>query len=66
MKNILSEKIQNWMDSFQKFDIDTPQVIEETEYLSAVRQFEEMMKNNYPFHHPLYVGQMSKQPHQQK
>lgn len=64
MKMSLSAGIQQWLDSFPKFELDSTQQINDKNYEKASEEFLERMKNNYPFHHPLYAGQMLKPPHQ--
>lgn len=60
----LHKKIQEWLESFPEFKMDETQRIDESEYKTAMETFANKMQNNYPFHHPLYVGQMLKPPHQ--
>ncbi|OGU56961.1 MAG: hypothetical protein A2X64_05715 [Ignavibacteria bacterium GWF2_33_9] len=62
--NKLSQKIQDWLDSFPEFEQDDTLNIPEEKYTEAAKLFIEKMSNNYPFQHPLYAGQMLKPPHQ--
>lgn len=64
MKNTLHDNIQKWLDSFPPFENDDTLKIDEIKYKTSSYEFLERMKNNYPFHHPLYAGQMLKPPHE--
>lgn len=54
-------KLDDWRTEFGEEELvgytDTPQIIE------IVDKLQELLKGNYPFHHPQYAGQMLKPPH---
>lgn len=52
-----------WLNSFEPFDIDESLSIDENKTNDIFNLLKEKLKNNYPFHHPCYVGQMLKPPH---
>lgn len=52
-----------WLNSFESFTIDDSLIIEEYKINKTFDLLKEKLKNNYPFHHPCYVGQMLKPPH---
>jgi glutamate/tyrosine decarboxylase-like PLP-dependent enzyme len=60
----LYNEIQKWLNSFPKFKGDETLNVKEEEIIAVVEEFLDKMKDNYPFHHPLYAGQMLKPPHE--
>ncbi len=60
----LYNEIQKWLDSFPKFKGDETLNVKEEEIIAVGGEFLDKMKDNYPFHHPLYAGQMLKPPHE--
>lgn len=65
MKDIalLYNEVKKWLDGFpSKFQIDNIYQVEDDLFEKTAQEFIERLKDNYPFHHPLYVGQMLKPP----
>jgi glutamate/tyrosine decarboxylase-like PLP-dependent enzyme len=60
----LYNEIQKWLNSFPKFKGDETLNVKKEEIIAVVEEFLDKMKDNYPFHHPLYAGQMLKPPHE--
>lgn len=57
------ESFQQWKDSFGFFEPHPSlQVPEETQN-TVFKELVARLKGNYPFHHPVYAGQMLKPPH---
>lgn len=57
-------EIDKWLQSFPEFTKDSTLNINEQKIEEISMEFIERMKENYPFHHPLYAGQMLKPPHE--
>lgn len=64
--NILStslEGLQRWKDSFGDWQGDPSLSVSEEKASKVFGELTERLKCNYPFHHPVYAGQMLKPPH---
>lgn len=60
---ILYKRLKDWLDNFpSQFQIDESLIVEDDKFASISDEFIERLKDNYPFHHPLYIGQMLKPP----
>ncbi len=60
--NIYNE-VTNWLSSFpNEFVEDETLGMDEKIFSETVKEFTNRLKDNYPFHHPLYIGQMLKPP----
>jgi len=60
---LIYNEVINWLSSFpNKFVEDDALSIDEEVFSVVVKEFTERLKENYPFHHPLYIGQMLKPP----
>ena len=60
---ILYRKIKDWLNTFpSEFDNDKTFVVDEKQFRKYSKEFIERLQDNYPFHHPLYIGQMLKPP----
>ncbi|MFN8671031.1 MAG: aminotransferase class I/II-fold pyridoxal phosphate-dependent enzyme [Candidatus Sericytochromatia bacterium] len=57
--NLTSDWKQNW----ENFELDSSLQISEEKLNNTLKILQEKLKNNYPFHHPFYAGQMLKPPH---
>lgn len=57
------DDFQSWKKSFGAFSLDETLQIEEKKFESVLADLVERLKGNYPFHHPVYAGQMLKSPH---
>ena len=54
---------KEWESTWGKFPADETLRIDDTKVEKASEEFAERMKENYPFFHPRYAGQMLKPPH---
>jgi glutamate/tyrosine decarboxylase-like PLP-dependent enzyme len=61
--NRVIDNLSLWEKSFPFFKPDETLDIDEKAFDDCMLEFSERMKDNYPFHHPLYAGQMLKPPH---
>ena len=55
--------VQEWQDSFGPFQRDPSMLISDERFASVFGAFTQRLRNNYPFFHPSYAGQMLKPPH---
>lgn len=59
----LFKQIREWLNTFPtEFEQDETLKTDEKLFESVSQEFIERLKDNYPFHHPLYIGQMLKPP----
>ncbi|MEW5818750.1 MAG: aminotransferase class I/II-fold pyridoxal phosphate-dependent enzyme [Cyanobacteriota bacterium] len=61
--NTFIEHINNWQQSFPEYSADDCLKVDKNHLTSVSQNFLNKLENNYPFHHPLYAGQMLKSPH---
>lgn len=52
-----------WLNSFEEFKTDETLNLKTDKITEVFKTLKEKLKNNYPFHHPCYAGQMLKPPH---
>ncbi len=57
------DSLQHWKDSFGDWQNDPVLSISEEKTSAVFEDLSERLKCNYPFHHPVYAGQMLKPPH---
>lgn len=57
------ERLQQWKDSFGAWDSDSTLFISDKKTEQVFDRLAQRLKCNYPFHHPVYAGQMLKPPH---
>ena len=57
------DAIAGWQESFAPFEPDESLAISEERFASVFTEFTERLRDNYPFFHPSYAGQMLKPPH---
>jgi len=57
------QNLQQWKDSFGVWDEDSTLFISDEKIESVFGRLAQRLKCNYPFHHPVYAGQMLKPPH---
>jgi glutamate/tyrosine decarboxylase-like PLP-dependent enzyme len=57
------DAIAGWQESFAPFEPDESLAISEESFASVFAEFTERLRDNYPFFHPSYAGQMLKPPH---
>jgi glutamate/tyrosine decarboxylase-like PLP-dependent enzyme len=55
--------IEAWKGNWSTFNIDESLIIKDEIIEEKLDLLQNRLKNNYPFHHPCYVGQMLKPPH---
>lgn len=56
-------EVTNWLSSFpSEFVEDETLGMDKKIFSETVKEFADRLKDNYPFHHPLYIGQMLKPP----
>ncbi|MGW2724387.1 pyridoxal phosphate-dependent decarboxylase family protein [Streptomyces sp. NPDC001492] len=58
-----AEAIQDWADTFGPHQPHPSLQVDDDRFASAFAGFTERLKDNYPFFHPHYAGQMLKPPH---
>lgn len=57
------ESFQQWKDSFGSFESHSTLSVSDDKIASVFEELTERLTGNYPFHHPVYAGQMLKPPH---
>lgn len=55
--------IQAWQDEFPSYPIDETLKVPESRLAEVMAELGRRLKDNYPFFHPIYAGQMLKPPH---
>ena len=55
--------IGDWQDSFAPFERDPSLQVSDERMASVFADFTQRLRDNYPFFHPCYAGQMLKPPH---
>ncbi len=58
------KSIEEWRNSFGASTPDQTLFISDKKIESVFESLSDKLKGNYPFHHPVYAGQMLKPPHQ--
>lgn len=65
-KNVLDkelESLQKWKNSFGDWETNPYLSISKEKISEVFQELSVRLKGNYPFHHPVYAGQMLKPPH---
>jgi len=57
------DAIEDWQRGFGPFEPDASLRITDQQFAAAFGEFTERLRDNYPFFHPSYAGQMLKPPH---
>jgi glutamate/tyrosine decarboxylase-like PLP-dependent enzyme len=57
------DAMQSWMREYGEFPAHPSLAIDEARLAAAVTSLTHRLRDNYPFFHPRYVGQMLKPPH---
>lgn len=57
------ESLQDWKESFGAWGLDSTLSIPDKKVEEVFSRLAQKLKCNYPFHHPVYAGQMLKPPH---
>ncbi|MEU1185360.1 aminotransferase class I/II-fold pyridoxal phosphate-dependent enzyme [Streptomyces sp. NPDC005820] len=57
------EKNADWAKTFGPYEPHPALAVDDTRFAAAFETFTERIKDNYPFFHPRYAGQMLKPPH---
>jgi glutamate/tyrosine decarboxylase-like PLP-dependent enzyme len=55
--------VEEWQDSFGPFQRDPSMLISDERFAGVFGAFTQRLRDNYPFFHPSYAGQMLKPPH---
>jgi glutamate/tyrosine decarboxylase-like PLP-dependent enzyme len=55
--------IEEWQDGFGPYQSDPSVLVSDERFADAFAEFTARLKDNYPFFHPAYAGQMLKPPH---
>jgi hypothetical protein len=66
VKRLLSDgvdAIHAWQETFSPYERHPSLRIGDEQFASAFSDFTERLRENYPFFHPSYAGQMLKPPH---
>ncbi|WP_425245680.1 pyridoxal phosphate-dependent decarboxylase family protein [Streptomyces sp. NEAU-NA10] len=58
-----NDAVQEWADSFGPYEQHPSLLVEDDRFAAAFGEFTGRLKDNYPFFHPHYAGQMLKPPH---
>lgn len=58
-----TQAIQDWTDTFDPYRPHPSLGVDDDRFASVFAGFTERLKDNYPFFHPHYAGQMLKPPH---
>ena len=56
-------RLQSWKESFGAWDTDSTLSVSEAKLNEVFGELTSRLQGNYPFHHPVYAGQMLKPPH---
>lgn len=59
----LRAQLQAWSASWEQFEPDETMIVNDALLENVADEFAERLKENYPFFHPRYAGQMLKPPH---
>ncbi|CAB3774475.1 pyridoxal phosphate-dependent decarboxylase family protein [Paraburkholderia humisilvae] len=59
---VISEN-RKWSDTFGRYRNHNSISINENDFVESFRELVDRLKDNYPFFHPCYAGQMLKPPH---
>ncbi len=57
------DAVEQWQAAFEPFERDASLQISDERFARAFSTFTERLRENYPFFHPAYAGQMLKPPH---
>ncbi|WP_017601870.1 pyridoxal phosphate-dependent decarboxylase family protein [Nocardiopsis lucentensis] len=55
--------VQDWADTFGPYQTHPSVLVDDDRFAAAFEEFTGRLKDNYPFFHPHYAGQMLKPPH---
>ncbi|MPY59264.1 pyridoxal phosphate-dependent decarboxylase family protein [Streptomyces spongiae] len=55
--------IQDWADAFGPYQVHPSLLVDDDRFAAAFGELTGRLKDNYPFFHPHYAGQMLKPPH---
>ncbi|MEV0186428.1 aminotransferase class I/II-fold pyridoxal phosphate-dependent enzyme [Streptomyces sp. NPDC050625] len=58
-----TQAIQDWSDAFGSYRPHPSVLVDDDRFAVAFEEFTGRLKDNYPFFHPHYAGQMLKPPH---
>ncbi len=58
------DDLQQWKNSFGAFSLDESLHVHPDTSAKVFNELTDRLKGNFPFHHPVYAGQMLKSPHE--
>ncbi|MGX4687791.1 pyridoxal phosphate-dependent decarboxylase family protein [Streptomyces sp. JNUCC 63] len=58
-----TDAMEQWADTFGPYQPHPSLLVDDDRFAAAFEEFTGRLKDNYPFFHPTYVGQMLKPPH---
>jgi glutamate/tyrosine decarboxylase-like PLP-dependent enzyme len=58
-----AQAIQDWADTFGPYEAHPSLQVDDDRFAATFEEFTGRLKDNYPFFHPYYAGQMLKPPH---
>jgi len=58
-----ADAIADWETTFGAYDAHPALAVSDEQFAAAFGEFTDRLKDNYPFFHPAYAGQMLKPPH---
>jgi glutamate/tyrosine decarboxylase-like PLP-dependent enzyme len=58
-----NDAIQQWADTFGPYEQHPSLLVDDDRFAAAFEELTTRLKENYPFFHPRYAGQMLKPPH---
>src|SRR6202046_2558272 len=57
------DAVRSWEETFAPFECDASLEVSDEQFAEAFGEFTSRLRDNYPFFHPSYAGQMLKPPH---
>jgi glutamate/tyrosine decarboxylase-like PLP-dependent enzyme len=58
-----AESVRDWQSGYPAFETHPSLQISDERFMAAFAEFADRMRENYPYFHPSYAGQMLKPPH---
>lgn len=58
-----AESVRDWQSGYPAFETHPSLQISDERFTAALAEFADRMRDNYPYFHPSYAGQMLKPPH---
>ena len=57
------DAVAEWQREFAPYELDSSLLVTDEQFAAAFSVFGQRLRENYPFFHPSYAGQMLKPPH---